>query len=401
MKACRACLSEETFVLLDCGMLPLCNRYLGEPGDREYVHPLVVGSCGRCGLVQLLNEPVPVEEMSPRYGWLTYREPEEHLDGLSVTLATLPGMAEGSVCGGVSYKDDSLLERMKARGFTRTWRIDPSRNLDVRAPGAGVETIQDRLERDRCAATARHYGAADVVIARHILEHAHDVRRLMDGLRALLKPSGFLVLEVPDCAQAFETRDYSTLWEEHTLYFTPETFKNFCRTVGLKLTAFEVVPYALENSIIGIGRFEERSDRVCSQAAPRERERNRAAEFGGDFVERRERVRKWLADFRRSRGPIALLGAGHLSCMFLNLFEVEDYVEFVVDDDPNKQGLFMPGSQLPIYPSQALVDRDIRLCLLGVNPQVEDLLVQRQTRFLERGGSLASIFLSSPRALRV
>jgi hypothetical protein len=382
-------------------MLPLCNRYLGETGAVEYQHRLLLGGCNRCGLVQLLNEPVPLEEIRPRYHWLTYREPEEHLDHLAGTLATLPGITNGSVFCGISYKDDSLLERMKARGFSETWRIHPEEDLNIQAAGAGVESVQYRLEKTRCAEAADRYGQADVVIARHILEHAYDVRRLLNALRALLKPGGYLVLEVPDCSRALETRDYSTLWEEHTLYFTPETFKAFCAPIGLELTAFEVVSYALENSIIGIARFKESSSGIHAEKEMLEAEKSRALVFGTDFTARRAKLRNRLAEFRASQGKIALLGAGHLSCMFINLFDLKDYLEFVVDDDPNKQGLLMPGSRLTIRGSSALVEEGIRLCLLGVNPQIEDLLVQKQKRFFEHGGALASIFFASKRSLAI
>jgi hypothetical protein len=102
-----------------------------------------------------------------------------------------------------------------------------------------------------------------------------------------------------------------------------------------------------------------------------------------------------------NRGKIAILGAGHLTCTFINLFGLSEHLEFVADDDPNKQGLFMPGSRLPIRGSKALRDEGILLCLLGVNPEHEEALVRRQASFVEAGGILRSIFFASPRGPRV
>ena len=45
-----------------------------------------------------------------------------------------------------------------------------------------------------------------------------------------------------------------------------------------------------------------------------------------------------------------MLGAGHLSGAFINLYGLAEQIEFVADDNPNKQGLLMPGSRLPILP---------------------------------------------------
>jgi hypothetical protein len=121
--------------------------------------------------------------------------------------------------------------------------------------------------------------------------------------------------------------------------------------------------------------------------------------FAEGLPRQRRRIAQYLGDFCRQQGPIAVLGAGHLACAFINYLQLEKHLAFVVDDNPHKQGLFMPGSRLPIRSSQALLDDNIRLCLLSVNPEVEDQVLQRNRGFVERGGRFASIFAASNRAL--
>jgi hypothetical protein len=349
----------------------------------------------------LLNDAIPVEEIRPRFDWMTYREPEGHLDDSADALARLVGSNADAVYGGVSFKDDSLLERMKARGVARTWRIEPEADLGVMGAGAGVETIQDRLNPSRAAELLHRNGPCDVLIARHILEHAYDTGQLLQTFRELLKPDGFLVLEVPDCTRGMDTLDFTTVWEEHTLYFTPGTFQSFCASSGLEILQLEVIPYALENSIVGMVRFQDGFKRSQVSEEILGVEKRRALDFAGSFPNRRDGLRRWLADCRVEKGRVAVLGAGHLTCTFINLFELGEYVEFVADDDPNKQGLFMPGSRLPIRRSEALLDEDIRVCLLGVNPENEQAALQRQAPFVKAGGVLGSIFFASERGPRI
>ena len=96
-----------------------------------------------------------------------------------------------------------------------------------------------------------------------------------------------------------------------------------------------------------------------------------------------------------------MLGAGHLCCAFVTFLQLQDYFEFVIDDNPNKQGLFMPGSRLPIYPSTALLEQDIKLCLLSLSPDSETKVVQKNQEFVEKGGTFASIFPASQLALQL
>jgi pyrroline-5-carboxylate reductase len=112
-------------------------------------------------------------------------------------------------------------------------------------------------------------------------------------------------------------------------------------------------------------------------------------------------VRSYLSDFKNNIGKIALFGAGHMGCTFVNLLQLQNLVDFFVDDNPDKAGLYMPGSRLPIYPSSALLGREIKLCLLSLNPAIEEKVIQKNRAFLDAGGRFVSIFPGSNNALKV
>ena len=87
--------------------------------------------------------------------------------------------------------------------------------------------------------------------------------------------------------------------------------------------------------------------------------------------------------------------------MFLNLMEIGEFIDFVVDDFPEKRGLYMPGSKLPIVGSQEMIGKDIRLCLTSLNMESEQKVIQKNQEFIESGGTFASIFPSSSIALPI
>ena len=221
----------------------------------------------------------------------------------------------------------------------------------------------------------------------------------MDGIRALASPRAYIVFEVPDCERSLELCDYTMVWEEHTLYLTQETFRAAEAASGVELEELLVYPYLQERSLVGIGRLQARRAPGARPAEALQREQDRAQVYASRFGEIRERIRAILAAFRRERGPVAMLGAGHLGAVFINAFELHNDLVYVIDDHPKKQGLFMPGSRLPIRGSEALLHDGIRLCLLGLSPENEEKAMQRYGAFLQRGGEFASILMGSPRAL--
>jgi len=383
--------------LIDLGLQPVSNRFLQANTVAEAPKfPLQLRLCPDTGLVHLGN-PFPVEELRPRYDWLTCFEPEAHLDGLVETLIGLPGITHASVFGAYSFKDDSTLRRLEKRGYGKTWRIDPGRDLGITDACANVETYQSVFTRAKAERIRERHGAADVLIVRHVVEHAYNLPEFIQAIRMLIKPGGHIAWELPDCERALAGGDCTTIWEEHVFYFTSLTFKQLVHASGFKIVHFESVPYLLENSIIAIVQ-EAPADAAAAGITPHAvaNEVARARAFAESLARRRMDVRKKLGVMRRERGQIALFGAGHLSVAFLSLMEVGDLICCVVDDNPHKKGMRMPVGGLDIVGSDALYRGDIRVCLLSLNPQNQPKVLANHQRFIQQGGVFASIFPGSP-----
>jgi hypothetical protein len=385
--------------LLDFGFQPPCNGFLKVPNDPEYTHPLVLNLCEICGLIQI-NDPVPINEIQPRYEWIAYNEPEGHLDQVAERITHLEAISRRDLILGISYKDDSILRRLKERGFQNVRRLDPLEDLKISQHLAGTETIQDRLTPEIADDISRKYGLAELVVARHILEHAYDTRKFIKALTRLLKPNGYIVIEAPDCTQSLEHLDYTMPWEEHILYLTAGAFRSLFVFNGLSLVDYHCFPYLHENSLVGMAQVKNGSHVSLPTQSETSGEKNRAYNYAQQFSGQRKRYKEFFAEQKRRR-KVALLGAGHLACVFINLLELKDYIEFIVDDNPNKKGLFMPGSHLAICGSTALMEKDIKLCLLSVSPESERTVIQRNKMFIDNAGTFGSMFPVSENAIAV
>ena len=109
-RVCYLCGHDGLDLLLDVGAHPISNRFLRSAADESPSFPLSLSQCARCGLVQSPT-PVDARELVPTYDWITYSEPEGHLDDMVEALSNLPGLRAGGTIAGVSFKDDSTLAR--------------------------------------------------------------------------------------------------------------------------------------------------------------------------------------------------------------------------------------------------------------------------------------------------
>jgi hypothetical protein len=386
-KACQLCKSASVETLIDFGPQPICNRFPRTTTEPEALFPMVLEQCHACGLLQT-TQPVPADELRPRVDWITYNEPEGHLDELAGKLARLPGV---KTFAGITFKDDTLLRRMKQRGFSVLWRLDPAVDLGVTERGVGAETIQDRLTPAKARQIAAARGKVDVLSVRHIFEHTHRTLEFVSALRELVNPGGYVLFEIPDCDNALELYDYSTMWEEHTIYFTPGTYRQAFGQCGLALTLYERFPYTLENCLVGVARVETGK----TETADVEHELARGQRFARQFAAIRAKYQELFPK------PAAMFGAGHLAATFINLLGLKDRFQFAVDDNPNKRGLYMPGSKLPITGSAELATSGIKLCLMSVAVESEEKVIAKNQAFVEAGGQFASIFPASKHALKL
>jgi hypothetical protein len=112
--------------------------------------------------------------------------------------------------------------------------------------------------------------------------------------------------------------------------------------------------------------------------------------FYKEFGEKVERLRvelvKLLRDIKAQGKRIAVYGASAKSTTLLNYYGIgSEILDFVVDRSTVKQGLYTPGTHLPILPPQALKEQQPDYVLLLTWNFAEEILAQ-QTEYRKRGG---------------
>ncbi|MGY3605916.1 MULTISPECIES: methyltransferase domain-containing protein [unclassified Bradyrhizobium] len=394
---CLVCSSHAVTQQLDVGKHPVSSFFLRERNAAEREFALALGQCETCGTIQLM-QPVPHEALVPPYDWLFAREPEGHLDTVVNQIVELPGVNKESVIGALTSKDDTTVDRFKALGFRNTWRVELAGDLEISNPAANIETVQKLTAPARMAAIAARRGPADILIVRHIMEHAEDLNAFICGIAALVKPGGVVMVEVPDCSTSLRLQDYCMVWEEHSLYLTPETFAPLLTIGGFEPIRTDIYPLPFENSLVQLARKTGVPGQIKSSDAARAQV-GLLPQYARAYEPTRQQLRAKLERARAEKGPIALFGAGHLACAFANFLGVADLIEFVADDTPQKQNKFLPGARLPILPSAALTERKIALCLLALSINNEDTVIGRNQAFVQSGGVFRSIFKASPRSV--
>ncbi len=377
----------EVKLLLDLGLQPISNRYLQNPADEEKLFSLKLGQCQKTGLIKLID-PVPYKELVPRYDWITYNEPEDHLDDMVKRIQTFLPKDRCLKIGGVSFKDHSSLKRFEKLGNS-TWMIDLERDLSLDSH-LGIESIQAAMNKSVVNKIIKRNDKSNLIIARHIFEHSYDLKEFLESLKSLIYDDGYILFEIPDCTTSLDNYDYTMTWEEHLIYFTPNTFKYLLRHYGFNLIFYHLYTYPHENSLVALVR-KNISNEDINDPLGLEKEIRLGEDYANKFFKIKSLVSNFILE-ERKKGEIALFGAGQDTCAFLNYFNIAGEIDYVVDDNINKIGLFMPKSKIPIVSTEILKNKNISLCLLSLNPINEERVIAKLRKFKHLDGRIHSIF---------
>jgi hypothetical protein len=96
-------------------------------------------------------------------------------------------------------------------------------------------------------------------------------------------------------------------------------------------------------------------------------------------------LRELVNGLKSDGKSIAGYGAPTKATTLLTHFELGSVLDFLVDDNPLKQGLFSPGHHVPVLASQAMYERQPDFVLILAWNFADSIMAQHQ-RYREQGG---------------
>jgi SAM-dependent methyltransferase len=393
---CRSCGRDGLELILSLGRTPLANALLThEQLDRpEPTYPLDLVFCPHCTLVQI-TETVPPDILFREYVYFSSFSDTmlRHARELVERLVAVRGLGAGSQIVEIASNDGYLLQYYHQRGI-QVLGIEPARNIArVAVQERGIRTIREFFGEALARQLREHGQRADVLHAHNVLAHVADLNGFVRGIALLLHDDGVAVIEVPYVRDLIDHGEFDTIYHEHLCYFSLLALERLLTRHGLQLTDVEQTPIhggSLRLFVALAGSQSERRPIVqANLTAEQAAGLDRLAYYRG-FARRlaalKESLRDLVADLKRRGKRVAVYGASAKGSTLLNYFGIgPETLDFVVDRSSVKQGLFTPGSHLPIYaPEMLLKEMPDYLLLLTWN--FADEILDQQQEYRRRGG---------------
>ncbi len=393
--ACRACGSETLTPFLTLGPTPLANAFLAAPeqfaDERRY--PLDVYFCRTCSLVQLADVVDP-HVLFGTYLYVTGTSDTivAHNRGYAHTVVERLSLGAGDLVVEVASNNGHLLQCFQPFGV-RVLGVEPAANIAQMAEAAGVPTVNRFFNAAAARELVAAHGPARAVIGNNVLAHVDDPQDFLRGCATLLAADGAVVIEVPYLREFLDAVEFDTVYHEHLCYFSVTSLMRLCDAAGLAIAGIDRV--AVHGGSIRM--YARRSEGAGDHAATVLRLVDEEAAAGlhdldtyQQFAARVEATRAQLvALLERLRGEgksVAAYGAPAKGNTLLNYCGIDTrLIEYTVDKNPLKVGLYTPGAHLPVLPVSTLLERQPDYVLI-LAWNFADEIMRQQDEYRARGG---------------
>jgi len=368
---CRNCGTNLSLVVCDLVSAPLSNAYIAEAEliKPEIYYPLCLYICNQCWLMQIEDYNKAHEIFGDTYRyyssfstlWLNHASKYVKMIISRLNLNNTSKVME------IASNDGYLLQYFKMDGIP-CFGVDPAEGPAQKANDMGIETIVSFFNLDMAAEIVKLKGRQDLIIGNNVLAHVPDINNFVAGLEISLSSHGTITMEFPHLMELIGQTQFDTIYHEHYSYLLLATVESIFKKHGLRIYDVEkVFTHGGSLRIYACHADDKSHPTLLSVELIISEERSQGLfqiQTYHDFQRRVNKIRsrflQFLIEQRMAGKRIVAYGAAAKGNTLLNYCGVKgtEFIEYVADASPFKQGFYLPGSRIPIVePHRIFLDK--------------------------------------------
>lgn len=364
LEHCLCCKNPNLYTILDLNQQPPANSFHKEDVVVDSYELKLMG-CDICWHSQL-SIAVDPAELFRHYLYVSGTSAtlkdyfEKFADHYSeLLLSQRPDeLMQNRRCLDIACNDGSQLTAFAWRGW-ETWGVDPAENLVPRAREKGHQVICDFWN----TKTAESLPKFDLITAQNVFAHTADVDEFLEACKLVMHDKSMLVIQTSQ-AEMFEHNEFDTIYHEHISFFSTFSLLNIANRHGLYLNNVYVSDIHGGSYVFELALYKDRKNTVDARL------REEHSRYNREFYDKyQQQAMQCLADLKqyveraREEGVTVVgYGAAAKGMTVLNAGGIT--LDYIVDDNPLKQGLLTPGMNIPVVTRDRLRDETANVIVI-------------------------------------
>lgn len=337
---CICCGNQELTEVLNLKEQPLANSY-HDNLEKLPTFPLKLNLCKNCFHLQLSHIVNP-DLLFRNYLYVsgTSDTLRKYFEWFVNFVVEYSNVKNGSVLD-IACNDGTQLDYFKNYGWD-TYGIDPSENL-FEESSKNHNIICDYF-------THSHYNRKfNVITAQNVFAHNETAKEFLENCYELMNDDSLLFIQTSQ-SEMINNNEFDTIYHEHLSFFNINSFNELTKRTKLHLidvikTPVHGISYVFVLSKKKINNF------LVNNLISVEREKGLLSydtydNYRKNVLEIVETFTNSINQYRKDGYKIIGYGAAAKGMTFLNFANVK--MDYIIDDNPLKQGLFTPGNNTEI-----------------------------------------------------
>jgi SAM-dependent methyltransferase len=362
------CESTNLIKTVSLSPTPPGNDFLSkqEIGRKEHIYPLDLYFCNDCAHVQLghVVDPSILYQKNYTYVSATSNHFVNHLRNYSKEIINSYNLKPGMFIIDIGSNDGTCLSFFKENGM-KVLGIDPATEIAKEATKNGINTIDNFFSYNLSKQIKENHGHANLITSHNACAHIDNLHDILKGVENLLDRDGIFVVEVGYLLDVYENTWFDTIYHEHLDFHTVAPFEKLFKLFNMELIEVQrISPQGGSIRLIAqkkygkLNRHNSVDNLIKLEQMLGLNKFETFLEFETKINLVREELIDLLIDLKKNGKSIAGFGAPTKATTLMNHFDIdENILDFIVDDNPLKQGLYTPISHIPVLSPEALYKR--------------------------------------------
>lgn len=340
LNKCLCCGSENLTKVLDLKDQPLANSYPNAVDEQENYYPLALNYCNHCTHLQLTVGVNP-NLLFKNYLYVsgttkTLRDYFQRF--VNIVQTHMPYNGPYHVLD-IACNDGSQLDAFKVEGH-HTYGIDPAENLH-KLSSVNHNVVCDYFTKD----SLEKLGVSnfDVIIGQNVFAHNTYPKEFLQLCYDKLNPNGRLFIQTSQ-ADMVKYGQFDTIYHEHISFFNIKSMATLANSVNFYLEdVFKTDIHGTSYVFVLTKDINHDNTKICIEQEPAQ-SIEIVKEFANKSIEVVTKLKEELSLFKFCYK--VGYGAAAKGNTLLNFGEID--LDYIVDDNPLKVGLYTPGRKIKI-----------------------------------------------------
>lgn len=366
LKNCLACGSSNLKLTLDLNEQPLANSYKDTSQEEQETFPLAINRCQHCYHVQLTHAVNP-ELMFKNYLYVsgTSKTMDEHFKWFAdFTIEYFQSIIhkDPENVFDIGCNDGSQLRHYKNFELD-TYGIDPAENLAQKSMFRGHKIFVDFFDANFILKNGSEY---DIITAQNVFAHNYDPYTFMLCAKKIMHRDSLFFIQTSQ-ADMIMNNEFDTIYHEHISFYNINSMNELCKRSDMFLVDVIKCPLHGNSYIFVVSKnpLNARSAHIYNLI---EMERKQGLLSDDTYVKYAEKcnsvvdILQKIVNGNKPFYKIVGYGAAAKGMTLLNYSGI--HMDYIIDDNPLKQGKFTPGSNIEICSIDRLDDETVPIMFI-------------------------------------